>query len=175
MGLVLFHLLCGFFAFLFCGSGVAKLLAHRQFGQHLTMLGFRPRWLTRTIAWGIPLIELALGLGWLTIPRQAWVWRCSMLLMTIFIAFVIWVLRSDKKTSCFCFGSDDESVTAITFWRNVLLLGGLLVIGMLMPFPGRLDLGGQMLTLIHSLSLLFLFLAAFGLISAMQNSRKLLR
>ncbi len=106
-------------------SGLAKLRdaggVDRAFGSMRVPAPLDAPWVRRTLPWA----EVALGL-WLLVAAGPALVVVAVLVLVLFLAYlglVLRALRAPEPADCGCFGAvGDSRVTAVTAWRNGLLV-----------------------------------------------------
>ncbi len=131
------------FAFLFVAAAWHKLSARGRFEAILRDYRLLPEFLVRPIAMLMPVIELTLGLGWISgLSPRATALASAVLLATYALAMTINLVRGRIYIECGCgFGTstgEEQALSSSLVARNILLIG--LALLPLAPTTGR-DLG----------------------------------
>ena len=115
-------------------SGLVKCIDPQgtaiKMGDYLRAMGIAgPDVLLLPIAWTACIGELLLGLyvlfGWKRKP----VWWVSLAVMLFFTGLTLWLALTDAVSDCGCFGDAVIMSNWATFWKNIVLLVLLAVIG----------------------------------------------
>lgn len=94
-------------------SGARKAVA--EFGIPARYVG--------VVAWVLPLLEAALAVGLLPSATAPWAGLAGLVLMGVFTAAVVRLLRLGRRPACSCFGSASEDpIGGVTIARNVVLM-----------------------------------------------------
>jgi len=131
------------FAVLFVAAAWHKLSARGRFEAILRDYRMLPEILVRPIALLMPVIELTLGLGWVSgLSPSIIVFASAALLATYALAMTINIVRGRIYIDCGCgFGAstgEEQALSSSLVSRNILLIG--LALLPLVPTTGR-DLG----------------------------------
>ncbi len=131
------------FAFLFVAAAWHKLSARGRFEAILRDYRLLPEFLVRPIAMLMPVIELTLGLGWISgLSPRATALASAVLLAMYALAIAINLMRGRIYIDCGCgFGTstgEEQALSSSLVARNILLIG--LALLPLAPTTGR-DLG----------------------------------
>jgi hypothetical protein len=131
------------FAVLFVAAAWHKLSARGRFEAILRDYRLLPEFLVRPVALLMPVIELTLGLGWMSgLSPLATALASAALLATYALAMAINLMRGRIYIDCGCgFGAstgEEQALSSSLVARNILLIG--LTLLPLIPATGR-DLG----------------------------------
>jgi len=131
------------FAFLFVAAAWHKLSARGRFEAILRDYRLLPEFLVRPIAMLMPVIELTLGLGWISgLSPRGTALASAVLLATYALAMTINLVRGRIYIECGCgFGTstgEEQALSSSLVARNILLI--VLALLPLAPTTGR-DLG----------------------------------
>ena len=116
------------FAFLFVAAAWHKLSARGRFEAILRDYRLLPEFLVRPIAMLMPVIELTLGLGWISgLSPRATALASAVLLATYALAMTINLVRGRIYIECGCgFGTstgEEQALSSSLVARNILLIG----------------------------------------------------
>jgi hypothetical protein len=128
------------FTVLFIGVACHKLLARDRFEAILRDYQLLPKYLVRPLSVLMPVIELALGLGWASgLSPRVTVFGSAALLATYALAMTINIVRGRIYIDCGCgFGDStgkEQALSMSLVARNTLLVG--LALLPLIPTTGR--------------------------------------
>ena len=131
------------FAFLFVAAAWHKLSVRGRFEAILRDYRLLPEFLVRPIAMLMPVIELTLGMSWISgLSLRATALASAVLLATYALAMTINLVRGRIYIECGCgFGTstgEEQALSSSLVARNILLIG--LALLPLAPTTGR-DLG----------------------------------
>lgn len=119
---ILRFLLAGIFLY----SGVVKLMDVNAFAFTINEFKLVPRSLLWPAAWGVPILEVVLGLGVLFFVPGFLAGVGAMLL--VFIGVLWWGMANDLAVDCGCFGPaelDAKASIKNAFIRDLVMLAGL--------------------------------------------------
>ena len=131
------------FAILFVAAAWHKLSARGRFEAILRDYRLLPEFLVRPVALLMPVVELTLGLGWMSgLSTRATALASTALLATYALAMAINLMRGRIYIDCGCgFGvsaGEEQALSSSLVARNIILIG--LALLPLAPTTGR-DLG----------------------------------
>ena len=113
----------------FIYAGSLKLLDPKAFAHTISGYGLVPESLLAPIAIGLPVIEIAAGIGLILNIRGSLTVIFSMLVMFV---FVIWYgILKDLSIDCGCFTPDEitnQNSLRRAFYRDLLMMGVVLLI-----------------------------------------------
>lgn len=118
-------------AIAFVAAAVPKILDPAGFARAIAAYQVFPFWSWNVLAGIVPMIELVGALGLLL----GWKRRAAAVLLSsltvAFIALILVTIHSGLNVACGCFGASDEPnpVGWPLFWRDVLLLVGIVIAG----------------------------------------------
>lgn len=115
---------------LFVWAGLVKFSAPKAFSRSIDGFGLVPEPLLPTVAIGLPLLEVLVGLA---VIRR---WRFGLPAMTtlliLFIAVLGLAVWQNLDVDCGCFSVAEQRAhtsTRTALWRDVLLLAGVALLG----------------------------------------------
>ena len=114
----------------FLYASIAKIADSQDLPDLFTESGLIPSFVSRLAGKGLPIIELAVGMG-LLIDRTADASvAAAQALLVLFTIYLVWKIRKGQEDGCNCFGSKSKSVpTSSAIARNGLLLAATIPLG----------------------------------------------
>lgn len=117
---------------LFVWAGLVKLSAPKAFSRSIDGFGLIPEPLLPTVAIGLPLLEILVGLA--VIRRWRFGLPAMAALLIIFIAVLGLAVWQNLDVDCGCFSVAEQRAhtsARTALWRDILLLAGVALLGWL--------------------------------------------